>query len=83
MALGWPASSLLATVVLQSNGDGHAVLTVRTSRGDFVLDNLSDEILAWNETDYRFLKRVSARHSGHWEGIIDTRTSVASIKRAE
>lgn len=81
MSLGWPASSLLATVVLQPNGEGHAVLTVRTDRADYVLDNLRDQILSWNETDYKFLKRVSARHSGHWEDILDSRLSVASIKR--
>jgi predicted transglutaminase-like cysteine proteinase len=81
MRQGWPASSLLATVVLQPNGEGHAVLTVRTSKGDFILDNLRDEILAWDKTEYRYLKRQAANHSGHWEDILDTRLSVASITR--
>lgn len=81
MALGWPASSLLATVVLQPSGEGHAVLTVRTSRADYILDNLKDKIVSWNETEYKYLKRQSARHSGHWEDIVDSRLSVASIKR--
>ena len=81
MELGWPASSLLATVVLQPNGDGHAVLTVRTDRGDFVLDNLQEEIVTWDQTDYKFLKRQAASNSGHWEDIIDTRATVASISR--
>ena len=40
MQAGFSPSDLLITVVLQPNGDGHAVLTVRTDRGDFVLDNL-------------------------------------------
>ncbi len=82
MDRGWPASSLLATVVLQTNGDGHAVLTVRTDRGDFILDNLDDNILSWELTDYKFLKRQSAAFSGYWEDILDTRLSVASIERA-
>ena len=81
MRLGWPASALLPTVVLQPNGEGHAVLTVRTDRADYVLDNLDGKIKPWNETKYRYLKRVSARHSGHWEDIVDSRLSVASIKR--
>ena len=51
MALGVPAGDLLITVVRQPNGDGHAVLTVRTSRGDFVLDNLEPRVLAWTDTD--------------------------------
>lgn len=81
MQLGWPASTLLVTVVRQRNGDGHAVLTVRTDRADYVLDNLEDGILPWNETEYHFLKRQSAEHSGRWEGIDDSRSSiVGSVK---
>lgn len=74
MEMGWPASSLLITVVRQPNGDGHAVLTVRTDRADYVLDNLRDRILPWNETEYRYVKRQAAAHSGHWEEISDQRT---------
>lgn len=81
MQRGWPASSLLITVVRQPNGDGHAVLTVRTDRADYVLDNLSDRILPWNETEYRFLKRQSAKDSGRWEGIEDSRPGyVGSVR---
>ncbi|MFZ1814241.1 MAG: transglutaminase-like cysteine peptidase [Rhizobiaceae bacterium] len=71
---GWPPSSLLITVVRQPNGDGHAVLTVRTDASDFILDNLNDRVLAWNETRYQFLKRQAAANSGRWEAIDDSRT---------
>src|SRR5690606_9014923 len=70
---GWPAGALLITVVRQANGDGHAVLTVRTDRGDLVLDNLQGEIRLWSETSYTFVKRQSERHSGQWVGIADDR----------
>lgn len=81
MQRGWPASSLLITVVRQPNGDGHAVLTVRTDRADYVLDNLSDRIMPWNQTEYRFLKRQSASNSGRWEGIEDSRSGyVGSVQ---
>jgi predicted transglutaminase-like cysteine proteinase len=81
MQLGWPASALLVTVVRQANGDGHAVLTVRTDRADYVLDNLESRILPWNEAGYRYLKRQSASYSGAWEGIDDNRsTLVGSVK---
>ena len=43
---GFPRQALLMTIVRDLNGEGHAVLTVKTDRGDFVLDNLSDEIRA-------------------------------------
>lgn len=75
MERGWPPSSLLITVVLQENGEGHAVLTVRTDRADYILDNLSSKIMPWHETPYRYLKRQSERHSGHWQDIADNRTS--------
>lgn len=66
---GVPANTLLITVVRQSNGEGHAVLTIRTDRGDFVLDNLEDSVKNWNQTGYTYLKRQSARHSGQWVDI--------------
>ena len=75
---GWPESSLLITVVKQPNGDGHAVLTARTSRGDFVLDNLESKVKQWNKTAYRFLKRQSTRYTGHWTTNNDRRGQVAS-----
>ena len=75
---GWPESSLLITVVKQPNGDGHAVLTVRTDRADFVLDNLEGEVKQWDKTPYRFLKRQSTRHTGRWTTINDRRNQVAS-----
>lgn len=77
MALGLAAGDLLVTVVRQPNGDGHAVLTVRTSRGDFILDNLESRVLLWSDTDYTFLKRQSERNSGAWVSINDSRPAVA------
>ena len=70
---GVPRSALLITVLRQRNGAGHAVLTVRTDQGDFVLDNLDERILAWNETDYLYLKRQSERDAGKWVAIADDR----------
>ncbi|MDY8109706.1 transglutaminase-like cysteine peptidase [Fulvimarina sp. 2208YS6-2-32] len=78
---GIPASNLLITVVLQTNGEGHAILTVRTDRGDLVLDNLSDRISVWNETEYTYLKRQSERHAGQWIGITDDRSILVGSLR--
>lgn len=80
MQAGAPAGSLLITVVRQPNGDGHAVLTVRTDRGDFILDNMQQKILHWTKTEYRYLKRQSSRNSGRWVSINDGRAiTVGSI----
>jgi predicted transglutaminase-like cysteine proteinase len=73
MAKGWPASALLMTVVMRANGDGHAVLTVLTDRGDLILDNLTDKVAVWDETDYRYIKRQSPKNPGLWERIEDNR----------
>lgn len=70
-ALGIPLSNLLITVLRKPDGEGHAVLTVRTNRGDFILDNLNDELRPWNETGYQFLKRQAANHTGRWVTIYD------------
>lgn len=81
MAAGMPAGALLMTVVRQPNGDGHAVLTVRTDLGEFVLDNLEPRVLAWTDTDYTYLKRQSTTNSGVWVSITDGRAdAVASVR---
>lgn len=74
MDRGWPAAALLITVVRQANGDGHAVLTVTTNRGDLILDNLDHEVKLWSETSYRYLKRQSEYDTGAWMAIEDGRS---------
>lgn len=65
-ARGISLANLLITVVRKPDGEGHAVLTVRTNRGDFILDNLHNELRPWQKTGYRFLKRQSSTHTGRW-----------------
>jgi predicted transglutaminase-like cysteine proteinase len=69
MKAGWPREALLITVVRDKKGDGHAVLTVRTDRGEYILDNQIDQILAWNKTGYRFVKRQSQSDPNVWVTI--------------
>ena len=81
IARGWAVGALLMTVVRQANGDGHAVLTVLTDRGDLVLDNLNPHILTWNETPYQFVKRQSEFDTGKWVAIEDAHlTEVGSLQ---
>jgi predicted transglutaminase-like cysteine proteinase len=79
MDVGVPAGDLLMTVVRQPNGDGHAVLTVHTSLGDFILDNLEPRILVWTDTDYRYLKRQSETDSGEWVAVRDDRGPLVAV----
>lgn len=79
---GYPRSALLLTVLRQRNGDGHAVLTVTTDRGDLVLDSLEPDVRDWALTDYTYLKRQSARDSSKWVAVEDQRDiPVGSLRR--
>jgi predicted transglutaminase-like cysteine proteinase len=66
---GLPRQALLMTVVKDQNNDGHAVLTVKTNKGDFVLDNMRDDVRAWTQTGYRFVKRQSQTNENIWVTI--------------
>lgn len=63
---GLPLGSLLLTVAHDAAGGGHAVLTVRTDRGDFILDNVEKRVLPWRATELHFLKRQAARDPNRW-----------------
>ncbi|MDB5509965.1 MAG: transglutaminase family protein cysteine peptidase [Hyphomicrobiales bacterium] len=66
---GFPRQALLVTVVKDEQGEGHAVLTVKTSKGEFVLDNLNDDVKRWDRTPYRFVKRQSQQDPRIWVNI--------------
>jgi len=67
---GWPASTLLITVVRDENNEGHAVLTVRTDSGDYVLDNKRKDVSSWSDTPYTFVKRQSDRNPLVWISLL-------------
>jgi predicted transglutaminase-like cysteine proteinase len=54
---GFPRRALRMTVVIDEDGAGHAVMMVRTDRGDFILDNKKNAILSWQQTGYTYIKR--------------------------
>jgi predicted transglutaminase-like cysteine proteinase len=71
--LGWPRSALLITVVRDKKGEGHSVLTVRTDKGEFILDNQVEEVLPWAETGYRYIKRQAQHDPNIWVSLGDDR----------
>ncbi|TAH67461.1 MAG: transglutaminase [Rhodopseudomonas palustris] len=75
---GWPREALLITVVRDKKGDGHAVLTVKSDKGEFVLDNQNEDIVAWTETGYRFVKRQSQSDPNTWVALGDARPAIAT-----
>jgi len=75
---GWPREALLVTVTHDKNDKGHAVLTVTTDKGDYVLDNQNDDILLWSETGYRFFKRQSQANPNVWVSLSDPQPAIAT-----
>jgi predicted transglutaminase-like cysteine proteinase len=73
MQSGWPREALLITVVRDKNGDGHAVLTVKTDKGEYILDNQTDDVVLWSETGYRFVKRQSQSDPNVWVALGEPR----------
>jgi predicted transglutaminase-like cysteine proteinase len=65
---GLPHRALRMTVVIDSNGEGHAVLMVRTDQGDLILDNKKDAVLPWHRTGYVFVKREGSDGSA-WASL--------------
>jgi predicted transglutaminase-like cysteine proteinase len=75
---GWPREALLMTVVRDKNGDGHAILTAKTDRGEYILDNQTDAILLWSDTGYRFVKRQSQADPNTWVALGDSSPAPAT-----
>ena len=71
MEQGFPRQALLMTVVKDHSGEGHAVLTVKTDRGEIILDNFDDELRGWRQTGYRFVKRQSEANQNVWLDVGD------------
>ena len=81
MAAGWPESDLLISVVRKLDWEGHAVLIVRTDRGDLILDNLVGQIRLWDETPYVYIKRQSPLDNRVWVAMEDDRQIVSASVR--
>jgi predicted transglutaminase-like cysteine proteinase len=69
IAHGWPSSVLLMTVVRDEKNEGHAVLTARTTQGDYILDNKVDVVRLWNQTPYHYVMRQSYMDPKVWVSL--------------
>ena len=78
MQAGWPASALLMTVVFDEHSEGHAILTVRTTDGDFVLDNKNNSVKLWSHTPYQYVMRSSYLDPHVWMSL-DPQRAVPSV----
>lgn len=81
IALGFPRQALLITVVKDTQGEGHAILTLKTDHGEFVLDNLGNQIKPWDAMRYHFVKRQSQSDENVWLQIGPPTTEPATVSR--
>src|SRR3954454_10687755 len=65
---GLPRRAMRMTVVIDEKREGHAVLMVRTDRGDFILNNKTNAVLPWQQTGYVYVKRESQAGLG-WASL--------------
>ena len=66
MAMGWSSRALRIATAYTPAGEGHAVLVVRTDKGDLVLDNRQSSIKNWRDTDLRWDKIQSGTDPYVW-----------------
>jgi predicted transglutaminase-like cysteine proteinase len=78
---GWPREALLITVVRDRDDNWHAVLTVKTKRGEYILYNQTEDLLPWFKTGYRFVKRQSQRDPNVWVSLGDPRPAPTTVAR--
>ncbi|MBN9470241.1 MAG: transglutaminase-like cysteine peptidase [Bosea sp.] len=77
---GIPRRAMRVTVVIDEDNAGHAVLMIRTDRGDLILDNKRNAILPWSQTGYTYVKRESQARVG-WTSLGGLSTpTVASLR---
>ncbi|MDE0590930.1 transglutaminase-like cysteine peptidase [Halocynthiibacter sp. C4] len=68
--MGYPPEALLIATVLDKKRNAHAVLIMRTSNGDYVLDNLVNQIKPWRKTGYTFLRMQSPKSPNNWVAVL-------------
>jgi predicted transglutaminase-like cysteine proteinase len=66
---GFPVAALRLAVVMTPAAERHAVLTVATDKGDLVLDNLSNDIHAWNTTGFTWIERQDSANPRNWVSL--------------
>jgi predicted transglutaminase-like cysteine proteinase len=79
---GLPSKALRLSVVTTATGIGHLVLVVATTKGDVVMDNLTEAIRPWQSTNYHWLKIQSATDARFWHGV-KARADGVSVSRNE
>jgi predicted transglutaminase-like cysteine proteinase len=77
---GLPRRAMRMTVVIDEKREGHAVMMVRTNRGDFILDNKTNTVLPWHDTGYVYVKREGQDGPG-WVSLGGVTSPIVTANR--
>ncbi len=77
---GLSRRAMRMTVVIDELNEGHAVLMIRTDRGDYILDNKTSAVLPWRDTGYTYVKR-EGQDSTAWVSLGGVGSPVATANR--
>jgi predicted transglutaminase-like cysteine proteinase len=69
IASGWPSSAVPVAIVRTASGEQHLVVVARTNQGDFVLDNLTENVVPWTSVSYSWEKIQSTTNAWSWRTI--------------
>lgn len=69
--IGVPHSAMSIVYVQTPEKEGHAILGVRTNKGDILFDNLTNALLYPQETNYRFIRATSLTNERKWQKLAD------------
>jgi predicted transglutaminase-like cysteine proteinase len=70
VAAGFPIRALRMAIAILSNGERHAVLTIATDHGDYVLDNLVANVKSWDNTGYQWVARQDPETAWGWVSLL-------------
>jgi predicted transglutaminase-like cysteine proteinase len=77
---GLPQRAMRMTVVIDELNEGHAVLMIRSDKGDYILDNKTNAVLPWGETGYVYVKR-EGQDSTAWVSLGGVTSPTATANR--
>lgn len=78
---GVPRRAMRMTVVIDEEGAGHAVMMVRTTRGDLILDNKRNPVLPWHQTGYVYIKQEGQEANMAWVSLGGATSPAATANR--
>jgi predicted transglutaminase-like cysteine proteinase len=79
---GWPRESVLLATATTETGEGHLVVVVHTTAGDYVLDNRVAPVVEWTSLPYRWVSMQSPASPVRWLSIASAPITISDASHA-